>query len=322
MRDEAAFAVSVPLVSIGIPTYNRPASLRRTLECITQQTYKHLEIIVSDNASPGGDTSRLVKEFQANDPRIRFEEQTANQGPIFNFSYVAKLASGKYFMWAADDDEWEPWYVEKCVHTLEANPKLSAAVTEAQFLDGLVPYHFFGEGRAFYTAHRGDVRQRLTHLVNNNYGNLIYSVFRKEALMLGDKTLWECLPEKSLNEIPVLLYAVSFGPFLVLPTVGFYKSATLPICLGARWEVEGGTLPVDCRMTSLASARSTWKYHEIALRDILAALNQIRLSRWSRSSVALHARVRLAVHYLWLILGWKPRRQRSGAVPKDASMRS
>ncbi|MBU4370171.1 glycosyltransferase [Patescibacteria group bacterium] len=40
------------LVSVGIPTYNRPESLRRTLECITSQTYKNLEIIISDNCSP------------------------------------------------------------------------------------------------------------------------------------------------------------------------------------------------------------------------------------------------------------------------------
>ena len=42
-----------PLVSVGIPTYNRPEGLRRTLECITKQTYKNLEIIVSNNCSSG-----------------------------------------------------------------------------------------------------------------------------------------------------------------------------------------------------------------------------------------------------------------------------
>ena len=34
-----------PLVSVGIPTYNRPEGLRQTLDCITFQTYKNLEII-------------------------------------------------------------------------------------------------------------------------------------------------------------------------------------------------------------------------------------------------------------------------------------
>lgn len=40
-----------PLVSIGIPTYNRPQRLRKTLAGITCQTYSNLEIIVSNNCS-------------------------------------------------------------------------------------------------------------------------------------------------------------------------------------------------------------------------------------------------------------------------------
>jgi len=35
---------TTPLVSVGIPTYNRPDGLRRTLECITNQSYEFLLI--------------------------------------------------------------------------------------------------------------------------------------------------------------------------------------------------------------------------------------------------------------------------------------
>ncbi|MBK7374561.1 MAG: glycosyltransferase [Chitinophagaceae bacterium] len=42
---------TTPLVTVGIPTYNRPGGLERTLACITVQTYANLEIIVSDNCS-------------------------------------------------------------------------------------------------------------------------------------------------------------------------------------------------------------------------------------------------------------------------------
>ena len=41
------------LVSIGIPIYNQPESLEKTLNSITKQTYQNLEIIISDNHSPG-----------------------------------------------------------------------------------------------------------------------------------------------------------------------------------------------------------------------------------------------------------------------------
>ena len=52
-----------PLVSVGIPTFNRPMTLYRTLECIICQTYKNLEIIISDNYSPGDETDNVVKKI-------------------------------------------------------------------------------------------------------------------------------------------------------------------------------------------------------------------------------------------------------------------
>ena len=68
-----------PLVSVGIPTFNRPDGLRRTLECITNQTYKNLEIIVSDNCSPGPETEAVVREFMAKDRRIQYYRQENNK---------------------------------------------------------------------------------------------------------------------------------------------------------------------------------------------------------------------------------------------------
>ncbi|MEL6166686.1 MAG: glycosyltransferase, partial [Cyanobacteria bacterium J06628_3] len=41
-----------PLVSIIIPTYNRPEYLNLALASAVQQTYQNIEIIVSDNCSP------------------------------------------------------------------------------------------------------------------------------------------------------------------------------------------------------------------------------------------------------------------------------
>jgi glycosyltransferase involved in cell wall biosynthesis len=104
-----------PLVSVGIPTYNRPEGLRRTLDCITGQTYKNLEIIVSDNCSSGPETEAVVREFIVNDNRIQYYRQETNKGAAFNFSFVLEKATGKYFMWAADDDEWKGEFIEECV---------------------------------------------------------------------------------------------------------------------------------------------------------------------------------------------------------------
>jgi FkbM family methyltransferase len=95
------------LVSIGLPTYNRPEGLRRALTRITQQTYKNLEIIVSDNFSPDPEVGEVVKQFQRQDPRVKFIRQSKNIGASANFRFVLEQASGEYFMWASDDDYFE-----------------------------------------------------------------------------------------------------------------------------------------------------------------------------------------------------------------------
>jgi len=107
-----------PLVSVGIPTYNRPRGVQRTLEQITTQTYRNLEIIVSDNCSPTPEIKNIVEKFKERDPRIKFFRQIHNLGMSLNFKFVLKKATGAYFMWAADDDEWDPQFIETCVKSL------------------------------------------------------------------------------------------------------------------------------------------------------------------------------------------------------------
>jgi glycosyltransferase involved in cell wall biosynthesis len=69
-----------PLVSVGIPTYNRPEGLRRTIEGIRHQTHTNLEIIVSDNCTPGDEIQKIMTEYLKKDSRIQFYRQVENRG--------------------------------------------------------------------------------------------------------------------------------------------------------------------------------------------------------------------------------------------------
>ena len=60
--------MELPLVSIGIPTYNRPEGLRKLLDSMLNQTYKNIELIVSDNATPGNTVDELVNEYRRKIP--------------------------------------------------------------------------------------------------------------------------------------------------------------------------------------------------------------------------------------------------------------
>jgi glycosyltransferase involved in cell wall biosynthesis len=108
-----------PLVTIGIPTYNRPMGLRRILQEITHQTYRNLEIIVSDNHSSGDETERIAREFMQADQRIRYFRQPENIGSFNNYMFLFNQSKGAYFAWVCDDDFRAPEYVEACMREFE-----------------------------------------------------------------------------------------------------------------------------------------------------------------------------------------------------------
>jgi glycosyltransferase involved in cell wall biosynthesis len=93
-----------PLVSIGITTYNRPESLRKALESVVNQTYRNLEILISEDCTPCERTKAILREYAARDPRVRCFHQENNLGPPRNIRFVLEQATGEYFMWADDDD--------------------------------------------------------------------------------------------------------------------------------------------------------------------------------------------------------------------------
>jgi glycosyltransferase involved in cell wall biosynthesis len=130
----------MPLVTIGIPTYNRAAMLRRSIESALCQDYAMLEVIISNNASTDN-THDICQEFSKKDDRVKYVAQSSNRGASANFAEVLKRASGEYFMWLGDDDWIDALYVSHCVSLLEADSTI-ALVSGAPiyYQDGTIAY--------------------------------------------------------------------------------------------------------------------------------------------------------------------------------------
>ena len=95
-------ALRAPLVSIMIPTYNRPRYFRETLESTRAQTYPNIEIIVCDNSTDER-TAELMQAYE-DDVRIRYVRNRAAQTKAENFMPFERLAQGEYLQWCMDDD--------------------------------------------------------------------------------------------------------------------------------------------------------------------------------------------------------------------------
>lgn len=109
------------LVSIGVPVFNGERGIARALDSLLAQDHRELEIIISDNGSTDA-TQAICETYVKKDPRVKYYRGSVNRGAVWNFNRVFELSTGKYFMWAAHDDEREPTFVSACVAKLEECP--------------------------------------------------------------------------------------------------------------------------------------------------------------------------------------------------------
>jgi glycosyltransferase domain-containing protein len=172
-------AYSKPLVTIGLPTYNRPEGLAKALEWIFKQTYSNLEIIVSDNCSTLDEVKQITREFAARDKRIRVFRQSENIGLENNFNFVFAQSHASYFIWMSDDDLFEANYIEECVEFLEQHPDYVLCSGEAKYYSG--GKYVFSE--KMFKTEQSSITSRVHGFfarVNKN-GNF-YGVFRNKLL--------------------------------------------------------------------------------------------------------------------------------------------
>lgn len=98
------------LVTIAITTHNRRDLLVRALHGALAQTYKNIEVVVSDDASSDG-TQELMQKVS--DPQVRYARIERPAGIAGNFQNGLDHAKGELFLILNDDDELEPEAIEK-----------------------------------------------------------------------------------------------------------------------------------------------------------------------------------------------------------------
>lgn len=101
------------LISVIVPIFNVEDYLPRCLECIREQTYRHLEIILVDDGSTDG-SGRICDEYAAKDPRARVIHQP-NTGCWAARNTGQDAATGEY-LWFPDGDDYFHKDIVKTMH--------------------------------------------------------------------------------------------------------------------------------------------------------------------------------------------------------------
>lgn len=105
-------------VDVLLATYNGERYVAKQIDSILNQTYKNINLIISDDCSKDT-TPEILKEYAKKDNRIILHLQEENLGVVKNIEFLLKQVKSDLYMLADQDDVWLPEKIEKSVETLK-----------------------------------------------------------------------------------------------------------------------------------------------------------------------------------------------------------
>ncbi|MBC7525285.1 MAG: glycosyltransferase family 2 protein [Flavobacterium sp.] len=207
--------MALPLVSILIPMYNASSFIEETLNCAQNQTYKNIEIIVSDDCS-SDDSIAIVQKFAEEDSRIRLLMNAQNQGMCKNWNILFSEAKGEYLLKLDADDVIYLNFVETLLTKAMAHSAdiVSAAYEVRQEVQyRTIPIH--------KVLNEGFVKNLVNTIIFNNPFHLVFSLLNAEFV----KNI-------SLNKPYFLETEVGDAEFLIRSALNGVKLYFYPEVLG------------------------------------------------------------------------------------------
>lgn len=289
-----------PLVSVGIPTYNRHLLIARAIVSVLRQDYPNVEIVVSDNCSTDS-TSSVCLELAASDVRIRYVRQPHNIGATRNFNAVLAQATGEFFMWLGDDDWIDVGYVGSCVKPLICDQTMSLVSGASKYYrDGKKVY----EGKLFSLPRKSWWLRVISYYWQVADNGMFYGVMRTEQIrqieikntMGGDWLMIarivsmgksEVIPETSIHRelggasASYQQIAASLGIsriYAIFPMSTIAMSAWLDVVAkGAAYKDHSifVRLAVACGVFAVIMAKSVLVYSRAAARHIIRLLSKL-----------------------------------------------
>lgn len=125
----------LPLVSILIPTHERPHLLSLALASAVSQTYGNIEVIVSDN-SMDNDTEAVVANFKQLYPNIKyFHTPGLDMEGNWQKCWDNMSPESEYVNFLMDDDIFAPNKIEMMMDYCIQNPELALVTSYRKLID-------------------------------------------------------------------------------------------------------------------------------------------------------------------------------------------
>lgn len=206
------------LVSIGMPVYNGERYLEAAIRSNLEQTWRNLELVISDNASSDG-TEAICRRFAEADERVRYSRNPRNIGAAGNYRRVFELSRGRYFRWANADDLAAPELVERTLPILQSRSDVVIAFGRTCLIDaeGEVIREYDDQLDLQHDKAGERYREYVSRL---GLTNVIYGLMRRDAMAKTDLMGDGKLPAADVTFIEAM---VLLGKFVEVPELLFYR---------------------------------------------------------------------------------------------------
>jgi glycosyltransferase involved in cell wall biosynthesis len=218
-QDEAGRVTSnsQPKVSIGMPVYNGAEWIRATIDSVLAQTYRDLELVISDNASSDA-TEQICREYQQRDPRVRYFRNPSNVGVSNNFNKAFERSRGQFFKWTSCSDLIDPQFIARCMAVIEARPEVVLVFPRTRLFQGTVANGTDYEERLQQLDVRDPVARFEHYTKVARLNNIMHGLIRADALR--PTPLYRKFIAADYNMIAELLL---YGPAVHLPEVLHFR---------------------------------------------------------------------------------------------------
>ncbi|MEY8758573.1 glycosyltransferase family 2 protein [Chryseobacterium tongliaoense] len=123
-----------PLVTVVVVSYNHAGYIKECLDSIKNQTYKNIQLIVGDDASPDNSVEVFEQWLLENNYPAEKNFHSKNTGLAEMLNECIQLTKGKYIKLIAADDYLHPEFLEKTVHTLENKDETFAVAFSGAYI--------------------------------------------------------------------------------------------------------------------------------------------------------------------------------------------
>jgi glycosyltransferase involved in cell wall biosynthesis len=207
------------LVAICLPTYKQARFLEAAVRSCYAQTYRPIEVWISDDASPD-ETPEVVLRLKVEFPDLIYHRHSTNLGMVGNYDWILRQPKTDYIAILDSDDVLAPRFVATLAALLDKYPQAGCGHVALEYIDA--SGNRIKESRLARSAEFLDSEMALKSMVLGQRSNPSLLMFRAEALKTVDyfRGRPPCVQDYDLH---VSLAAAGYGNVYSGQMLGAYR---------------------------------------------------------------------------------------------------